>query len=59
MLLIFCTDNLVVLDERPTDFFSISYRTIVLKKSNRIKNTSLLEAGELHGKKMHVFPAIY
>jgi hypothetical protein len=59
MLLIFCTDNLVVLDERPTEIISVSYRTILFKNSNRIKNISPLEAGELHGKKLRVFPGIY
>jgi len=59
MFLIFCTDNLVVLEERPTEIILVSYRTIVFKNSNRIKNTSPPEAGELYGKKMHVFPGIY
>jgi len=59
MLLILCTDNLVVMDERPTEIISVSYGTIVFKNSNRIKNTSALEAGELHRNKMHVFPGIY
>jgi hypothetical protein len=59
MLLILRIDNLVVLDERPTEIISISYRTIVFKNSDRIKNTSPLEAGELHAKKMRVFLGIY